>query len=256
MALLAYIHQRRARKDILIMTHQILGYPSFEINEKAMDAFYRADVDMVELQIPFSEPVADGPLFLRANQMAVEKGVKVAQCMEFAHKMVQKFRIPILLMTYYNIVYKYGVEAFLDRCKEIGIYGLIVPDAPMEDAQELYDGCKKRKLDIVGLATAYTEPDRLAQIAQMAEGFIYYIPRKGVTGSKTKFEPEVLEKIKAVGALTRKRIGVGFGIQDREDVERLKGVCDIAIIGSQVLKTIEESGVEGLEAFLNRLCKK
>lgn len=243
------VNKLKENKDILLMTHQIIGYPSFEINERAIEIFSENGVDFVELQIPFSEPVADGPLFLNANQKAVEKGVKVQQCFEFVEKMINKFDMKFIIMTYYNIVFKYGITQFVRKCKDIGVKGLIIPDAPIDDAKEFYDICKEYGVEAIGLITPYSDDERLKQISNTCEGFIYYVPRKGVTGSKTKFDKEIMYKIKSVKEKTKKNVAVGFGIQEREDIVELKGVADIAIIGSKVLKIIEEEGIQQLDRF-------
>lgn len=253
MGLETYIKQKRKEKDILIMTHQILGYPSFEVNEKAIDIFNNNGIDIIELQIPFSEPVADGPTFLNANQAAIKNGVRVSECLDFVEKMVQKYKTPFLIMTYYNIVFKYGIQKFVEKCKEIGVRGLIVPDAPIDDAKDFFDVSSQFGVDAVGLATAYTDDKRLMEISKMCSGFIYYVPRKGVTGNKTTFDKELVDKISCVKEMTGKNIAVGFGIQGREDIEKLRGVSDIAVIGSKVLKVIEEEGINELDGFIKSL---
>ena len=249
-----YINEKKKSKDILLMSHQILGYPSFEENERVIELFAKNKVDLVELQIPFSDPVADGPTFMKANQTAVENGIKVGQCLEFMAKMVKKHEeIPFLFMTYFNIIYKYGIEKFAQKCMKIGVKGLIVPDAPIDDANEFFAICTKNGIDAVGLATAYTKNDRMAEISHKCGGFIYYVPRKGVTGQKTKFGDDVLDRIKEVGALVDKNIAVGFGISSRSDVQKLVGAADIAIIGSKILNVLENDGLQAVDEFLKNL---
>ena len=202
MSLENYINEKKKEKNILIMTHQILGYPSFEINEKAIELFYENGVDLIELQIPFSEPVADGPIFMKANQIAVNSGIGLEECLVFVEKMISKYtKLPFLIMTYFNIVFKYGMDAFVKKCKEIGVRGLIIPDAPIDDAQDFFEICINNDIDLIGLTTAYTEDKRLVEISKKSGGFIYYVPRKGVTGQKTVFDDEVIDKISSVKAL-------------------------------------------------------
>ncbi len=249
-----YINEKKKSKDILLMTHQILGYPSFEANEKVIELFHKNGVDLVELQIPFSDPVADGPIFMKANQTAVESGVKVVQCLEFMAKMVKKYPdLPFLFMTYFNIVYKFGVENFAKKCREIGVKGLIVPDAPIDDAKDFFTICSENGIDAVGLATAYTKSERMQEIATECGGFIYYVPRKGVTGQKTNFDTDVLEKIKELKTKIDKNVAVGFGISCKDDVQKLAGVADIAIIGSKILNVLESEGLQAVDKFLSNL---
>ena len=130
----SYIKQRLQTKDILLMTHIVIGYPSFEESMKVVEQMVDAGVDMMELQIPFSEPMADGPVILKANQDALKKGARVKSCFEFAEQVVKKFKIPFLFMSYYNILFKYGVEKFAEKMAKIGLKGAIVPDLPPGNA--------------------------------------------------------------------------------------------------------------------------
>ena len=121
-------------KKILLMTHLVLGYPSFEVNQQVIRQMVDNGVDVIELQIPFSEPVADGPVILKANQESIATGTKVRDCLAFAAEMTAAHNIPFLFMTYYNILFKYGLEKFFAKAKEIGVQGFIVPDLPPEEA--------------------------------------------------------------------------------------------------------------------------
>lgn len=253
MELKQYIEERKKSKEILIMAHQVMGYPGFGINTEAIDVFCRNGVDMIELQIPHSDPLADGPLFSKANQKAIEQGVRVNDCMDYAESITGKYDIPILFMTYYNIVYQYGVEKFAKKCRSINVRGLIIPDAPADEAKELYDACMENGLDAAGFATPFSKDDRLKLVSETCGGFVYFNPRKGVTGYKTDFNDEILASIRRVKAVVQKPVGVGFGIRTREDVEYLKGTADIAIIGSRILNEIESNGMEGLEKFIGSI---
>ncbi|UWG98835.1 tryptophan synthase subunit alpha [Dehalobacter sp. DCM] len=244
------LEDAKKTKKILLMTHQIIGYPDFETNEKAIECFCQNGVDLIELQIPFSDPIADGPVFTKSNQTVLEKGIKVNECLHFVEKMTRKYPIPFLIMTYYNIVYQYGVEKFIDRCKEIGVQGTIVPDAPLDEARSYYDYSREQGLAAVSIATPYSDEERLQVIAAVGSGFIYYVPRKGVTGSKTSFASEVLGGIRKAKEVTGKMIAVGFGIQGADDVANLVGAADIAIIGSKIQQVIEAEGLNGLDRFL------
>ncbi|NBJ16509.1 MAG: tryptophan synthase subunit alpha [Dehalobacter sp. 4CP] len=249
------IEAMRREKKILLMTHQIIGYPDFAANEKAIECFYNNGVDLIELQIPFSDPIADGPVFTKSNQAVLEKGIKVSDCLKFIERMARKYPIPFLVMTYYNILYQYGVEAFIDRCKEIGVQGTIVPDAPLDEARVYYDYSRQQGLAAVSIATPYSDPKRLQEIADIGSGFIYYVPRKGVTGSKTTFDSEILDGIQKAKKETGKTIAVGFGIQGPEDVAHLIGTADIAIIGSKIQLVLETEGLSGLDQFLGDIAR-
>ncbi|WP_139491774.1 tryptophan synthase subunit alpha [Brevibacillus dissolubilis] len=250
------IESKKSTKRIQIMTHQILGYPDFETNYEMIKLFAKYGVDYVELQIPFSEPIADGPVFLKANQDALKNGVTVEQCFAFAEKVAAEFNIPFLFMTYYNILYAQGVEAFVKRSKEIGIKGLIVPDAYPEGSAEYFEACQKHGVDAIVLTTPYTTPERMEYLNSLASGFVYCVARKGVTGSKTKFDDATTEYIANCRASLDVPIGVGFGIQEREDIDYLAGKSDIAIVGSELLKVLERDGLAGVERLLAELTEE
>ena len=243
------------KNKITLMTHQVIGYPDMETNERALEIFEKNGVEFTELQIPFSAPSADGPTFVKANQESLDRGTTVKASMEFIEKSVRKFDIKILIMTYYNIVYQYGVEEFVKKAAEIGVWGLIIPDATIEDASELYEYCEKYDVNPVLIATPYTDESRLEQIAAKGKGFIYYVPRAGVTGKKTIFSDDVTRKIERIKEVTKMKCAVGFGIQEKKDIDFLSGHADIAIIGSAITRVIENEGIEKVDDFLKKLMR-
>src|SRR3989339_1955631 len=146
MQLAEQLRHARTKKEILLMTHLVLGYPSFAVNRKVIDQMVTNGVDVIELQIPFSEPMADGPMIIKANQESIANGTKVADCLAFAEEMAAQYDIPFLFMTYYNILFKYGVKEFLLKAKEIGIRGFIIPDLPPEEGEEYLQLAKELDL--------------------------------------------------------------------------------------------------------------
>ncbi|OHD14740.1 MAG: tryptophan synthase subunit alpha [Spirochaetes bacterium GWD1_27_9] len=252
-----HINKRLQEKKILIMTHQVLGYPSFEVNYEIIKLFAKYKIDIVELQIPFSEPIADGPVFAKANQEAIKQGVKVKDCMDFAQKVAAEFDIKFVFMTYYNILIQYGLEDFIKKSKEIGITSLIVPDAYPENSMEFFDLSYKYDVAPIAIATPYTDDERFKFIDSLTRGLLYCVPRKGVTGIKTSFDYETLAFIDKCKTNSKHPIGVGFGVQSKEDIQNLTGHTDIAIIGSHLLKTLEsgtlKEGLQKVEDFLASL---
>ncbi len=142
----SYIKEQLNKKDILLMTHIVLGYPTFEDSFNIVEAMVNAGVDLMELQIPFSEPMADGPVILHANQKSLSTGSTVKKCFAFAKKITQTFDIPFLFMSYYNILFKYGVNRFADEMQQINIQGAIVPDLPPEEGQDYLEAMGKNDL--------------------------------------------------------------------------------------------------------------
>lgn len=249
MALEQYLRERLARKDLLLMTHVVCGYPSFEDNWRELEVMAEFDVDVVELQFPFSEPSADGPLFVKANQEAINRGVRPADCFEFMGKVSAHFPFKVLMMGYYNTAFKMGSQAFVDRLAAAGGCGYILPDLPVEEAGELHGLSKSRGLAPIVLMTPTNTEDRLQALADAAEGFIYAVARKGVTGNKTEMGEDLDAFIARCRAHTDLPIGVGFGVSQKADLDFLRGKAEIAIIGTAALKAWEEGGEEGLRAF-------
>ncbi len=258
MPLNQYLAQQKAKasnsnRPAMIMTHVVCGYPSFEANWKALEVMDSFGVDLVELQFPFSEPSADGPLFVKANQEAIRSGVHVEDCFEFMAKVTAKFSFKVVMMGYYNTVFKTGHRNFLQRLKNAGAHGFILPDLPVEEAAELHSIAKELELAPIILMTPTNSDTRLAELAKSADGFIYTVARKGVTGSGTDMNAEVSGFIERCRAFTDLPLAVGFGVSKAEDVEFIGKHADIAVIGTAALKAWEEQGAEGLTAFFTQL---
>jgi tryptophan synthase alpha chain len=244
------IQEKRKKKPILLMAHQIVGYPDFETNYEMIRLFQECGVDLVELQLPFSEPIADGPLFLRANQQALERGTTVKQCLDFAQKVTSDFTIPCVFMTYYNILLQYGVERFVETARSLGIRGLIVPDAFPEESEEYFAACKQQQVDPILIVTPYTPVSRLEYLTNKTEGFLYCAARKGVTGFKTSFDDATTDFLLRCRQYSSTPIAVGFGVQRPEDVRYLVDKSDIAAVGSALLNVLEAEGIPGVKEFL------
>lgn len=248
-----YIRAKRKEKDILLMTHIVLGYPSFEASIEVVDAMVEAGVDLIELQIPFSEPMADGPVILHANQRALEAGATVEKCFEVAAMLAKKHpQVPLLFMSYYNIVFKRGIEQFAKDTQAAGLRGAIIPDVPHEEGNELFAAMAAHDLEPVLLFSPNSSEARMAEIAGHAQGLIYCIARKGVTGSNTDFGAldSYLERCRVA---TKLPLALGFGVKDAQDVRGITGKVDVAVVGSQTIKVIDSQGVEAVGGFIGGL---
>jgi tryptophan synthase alpha chain len=249
----SYIREKRKEKPILLMTHIVLGYPSFEASTQIVDAMVRAGVDLIELQIPFSEPMADGPVILHANQKALAAGATVERCFDVAAELATRHpEVPFLFMSYYNIVFKRGLDRFAADTKQAGLRGAIVPDLPHEEGDELFSAMKKHEIEPVFLFSPSTSDARMKEIAARASGFVYVVARKGVTGAKTDFGAldAYLDRCRAATSLP---LALGFGVKDAKDVRGLVGKVDIAVVGSQTIKVIDSDGVEAVGPFIGGL---
>lgn len=248
-----YIHDQLKQKDILLMTHIVMGYPSFEQSFEIVEAMVGAGVDIMELQIPFSEPIADGPVILAANQKSLERGASVEKCMAFAREAAARFDIPFLFMSYYNILHRCGLDQFAGVMAESRIRGAIVPDLPPEEGGEYIAAMAGRNLDPIYIYAPTTSPERMAYIDGFAKGFIYCVARKGVTGAETDFSTELECYLAQCRRATRLPLAVGFGVKSRRDVDFLKGKADIAVVGSETIRLVDREGTGAVAAFIRGL---
>ena len=253
MALQSFLAERKKDKDLLVMAHVVCGYPSFEANMQELEIMAEAGVDLVELQFPFSEPSADGPLFVHANEQSLKAGTTVEDCFEFMKQASERFPFQLLMMGYYNTVFKMGEETFVKRLKAAGGVGYILPDLPVEESANLHRMSEDAGIEPIILMTPTSSDKRLAQLGAVSRGLVYVVARKGVTGSKTNMGDDVLALIDRCRQHTNVPIGVGFGISGKQDMDFLRGSADMAIVGTAALKTWEESGADGLRKFFAEL---
>jgi tryptophan synthase alpha chain len=231
-----------------------MGYPSFDENRKLIAEMVGAEVELMELQIPFSEPTSDGPVIMKANDTALKQGVTVAQCLDFARDICSTYpHVAFLFMTYYNILYMRGVDTFVETAKSIGIRGIIAPDIPPEEGDEYLRACQKHGIDPIFIFTPTNTEERLQELSNVCQGFVYCVGRRGVTGQKTDFSEELQEQLNMYQRATNLPLALGFGIREKADVDFLTGKVDIAVIGTQVVRIHEEQGAEAVGVFLKGL---
>ena len=199
-------------------------------------------VDLVELQMPFSEPVADGPIFARANQSALEKGVSLEQYFDLMQRSTNQFAFPHLMMGYYNTAFRLGHLAYCDALSEGGSVGYILPDLPVDEGDELFELSRERELHPIQLMTPTNTDQRLADIGQRAAGFVYVVARRGVTGSRTEIDPGLFAFVDRCRQATDVPLALGFGLGSGADLKRLQGTVEVGIVGSQLLRVWEEEG--------------
>jgi len=247
------IEAKRAKKDLLLMTHIVLGYPSYDDSMRLVEAMVEAGVDLMELQIPFSEPMADGPVILHANSEALKAGATIEKCLLMAEKICANFDIPFLFMTYYNILYKYGVEDFVTNMKRIGIQGAIIPDLPPEEGKNFINTMRANQLAPVHIYTPNTSLERMQQLSAHSEGFIYTVARKGVTGKDTTFSSDLDGYLAQCRLATHLPLSLGFGVKSKQDVDFIRGKADIAVIGSETIRVMERDGVDAVGPFIKSI---
>jgi tryptophan synthase alpha chain len=249
----SYLRARLTQNEILLMTHIVMGYPTFEDSFGLVEAMVKAGVDLMELQIPFSEPIADGPVILHANQQALAAGATVQKCLDFARDVTQTFHIPFLFMSYYNIPFKYGLDRFATAMAERGLVGAIVPDLPPEEAEGYLAAMDKHDLAPIFIFSPTTTDERMNYIASFAKGFVYCVARKGVTGLDTSFSAQLGTYLARCRKATGLPLALGFGVKDKADIDFLKGKADIAIIGTQTIRLMDQEGVGEVGNFISTL---
>ena len=253
MALEMVLRNKLKEKDILLMTHIVLGYPSLEDSFKIVETMVDSGVDLIELQVPFSEPIADGPVIVRANQRALQRGATVKACLNLAERVVRKFDIPFLIMTYYNILFCYGVHDFVSAMAKRGLQGAIIPDLPPEEGHDYLEAMKAYDLAPILIFSPATSDKRMKYLDSFGRGFIYCVARKGVTGADTNFSTGLGSYLVRCRKATRLPLALGFGIKGRADVGFLRGQADIAVIGTETIRMIEKQGVASVRGFIRSL---
>lgn len=238
-----------------LIGHTIVNYPTPALCRESIDIMVAAGVSLIELQIPFSEPMADGPIFMAANHAALAAGVTLEQSMALMREVSARYAIPFVFMTYGNIVFKKGFTAFIEAALASGASGAIVPDLPFDsvDGHAYLTAAKQHDFPVIQLIPPNVDTQRLAQLAQTADGFIYAVARSGVTGKKTQINNELVEFLKQIRRHSDLPVAVGFGISTPEQVAILKPYADYAIIGSQALQVLQQQGTSGLRTYWQAL---
>ncbi|MBQ8400508.1 MAG: tryptophan synthase subunit alpha [Clostridia bacterium] len=222
------------------------GDPDLETTGKIVRAAVKNGADLIELGIPFSDPTAEGPVIQGANLRALSGGVTTDMIFDFVRELRQDVTIPLVFMTYANVVFSYGAEEFISTCAEIGIDGIVLPDLPFEEKGEFQPICAKYGVDLISLI-APTSHDRIAMIAKEAEGFLYIVSSLGVTGTRSEITTDLSAIVKVVRENTDIPCAIGFGISTPEQAKKMAGISDGAIVGSAIIKLMEQHGREAAE---------
>ena len=217
------------------------GDPDIETTAAVVRAAVRAGADLVELGIPFSDPTAEGPVIQEANLRALTGGVTTDQIFDLVRDLRRDVTVPMVFMTYANVVFSYGTERFIRTCSETGIDGIILPDVPFEEKDDFDPVCRKYGVDLISLI-APTSEDRIAMIAKEASGFIYIVSSLGVTGVRSEIRTDIGAMTELVRANTDIPCAVGFGISTPEQAAKMAALSDGAIVGSAIVKIIAKYG--------------
>ena len=217
------------------------GDPDLETTAKVVKAAVANGADLIELGIPFSDPTAEGPVIQGANLRALTGGVTTDKVFDLVRELRKDVTVPMVFMTYANVVYSYDAEKFIRTCEEIGIDGLILPDLPFEEKDEFLPICKKYNVDLISLI-APTSENRISMIAKEAEGFIYVVSSLGVTGTRSEIKTDLKSIVDVIRANTDVPCAIGFGISTPEQAKKMAELSDGAIVGSAIIKILEKYG--------------
>lgn len=237
-----------------LITFIMAGDPSLAATEKAILEIEKAGADIIEIGIPFSDSIADGPVIVDAAQRAIKRGVGAKECIKLVSKLRKKTDIPVVFMTSYNIPFSYGVEKFLKDCANAGVNGLILPDLPFEEAKALSSSARKYGIDLIFLIAPNTSDERAKRLAKLSRGFIYLISLTGVTGARKTLSLAVGENVKRIKGYTDKPVAVGFGISTPEQAKQAAKYSDGVIVGSAIVNIIG-SRTQSLAKFVSSLKK-
>jgi tryptophan synthase alpha chain len=227
------------------------GYPDIKATPEIAEALAESGADIIELGIPFSDPLADGATIQKASYKALQNGTTPKKCLEAAAEIRKRITTPLVFMTYYNPVLKYGPANFCRSCAESGINGLIVPDLPPEEGTRLEEATLKNDLDLIYLLAPTSTGARIKAVAERSRGFVYLVSLTGVTGARDTLPAELESFVKRVRQKTRKPLCVGFGISSAEQAERVARTADGVIVGSRLVQLIEEdSTLVSLKSFV------
>ncbi len=222
------------------------GDPDLETTAKVVRAAVENGADLIELGIPFSDPTAEGPVIQGANLRALRGGITTDKIFAFVKELRRDVKVPMVFMTYANVVFSYGAEKFISTCRDIGIDGLILPDLPFEEKEEFLPTCRQYGVDLISLI-APTSENRISMIAREAEGFIYIVSSLGVTGTRNEIRTDLSSIVKVVRENTKVPCAIGFGISTPEQAKKMANISDGAIVGSAIVKLIEKYGTDAPE---------
>ena len=251
------LKEKRKKAFIVYIT---AGDPSLSRTEEITLALDRAGVDIIELGVPFSDPLADGPTIQQASQRSLKHGTNIGSIIKLIRSIRTRSEIPLALMSYYNPIYRYGLQRFIKDTKAAGVDGVIVPDLPPEEGGELIKSADRFDYSCIFLLAPTSTQERIMLVAKKSRGFIYYVSLTGVTGARNKLPKEIVSDVRKIKRISKKPVCVGFGVSRPRQVKKISRVADGVIVGSAVIKIIERNIgkrdlVKKVSSFVSRLVK-
>lgn len=242
-----------------LITYVMVGYPTYKDTISTVRGLIEGGADIIELGFPFSDPLADGPVIQHASTISLEKGTKMNQFLDLVKQIRKESQIPLVLMTYTNILYHRGYERFFKLAKEVGLDGVITPDMTVEESKEYLRAAKKHKLDTIFLVSPNTSSSRLSQIVRQTTGFLYLVSVFGTTGVQNKIQKYTIDALKNTKKIARGKVpvGIGFGISTPQDIKSyIRSGADAAIVGSALIKIIEKTPSNKIQKTITAFTKQ
>ncbi|MFB6347592.1 MAG: tryptophan synthase subunit alpha [bacterium] len=231
----------RESGEKLFLPYLCAGDPTPDLSQKLIRTAESAGADILELGIPYSDPLADGPTIQQAAQRSLEQGTRMEEVFNLVESVREESDVPLVLMTYYNPIFRYGEDRFLERVAEVGADGVLVVDLPPEEGLDFYDKAPEYGLETILLATPTTKPDRIEDLSELATGFLYYVLVTGVTGVRSGYNPELADKIRTAGERSELPTVVGFGVSDVDQIEDYLPLVDGVVSGSYLIEGINDN---------------
>jgi len=233
-----------------LIAYLTVGYPTLATTYEVASVLANNGCDIIELGIPFSDPLADGATIQKASYQALQQGITPQVCLEAAYQLHQRITTPLVFMSYYNPILSFGLEAFCRASVKAGIDGIIIPDLPPEEGAELEASTKKLNLDLIYLLAPTSTEERISLVAEKSQGFIYLVSLTGVTGARQTLPPELEDFVKRVRQRTHQPLCVGFGVSNPEQARRVARIADGVIVGSRLIQLIEQDAtLSSLKSF-------
>lgn len=252
----AFIERQQRQKTLLIMSHCVVGFPSLEENMECIDALVEANVDIIELQMPFSDPIADGVVLSEACHHALGNKVKLVDLFELLRQASDKHRnTAFVVMTYFNPIYQFGLERAAQQLSDCGAKSIIVPDLPVHLAGNFNAFLGKYDIQVIPMITALDGKKRLENKLKFNQTMVYCVARAGVTGKKTQWNSETSDFLRTVRETSKAPIGVGFGVTQLSDIRWLKGKTDVAIMCSEFIRRYREEGLPSAAGFMSSVTR-
>ncbi len=252
-AIAEVFRRRRENGEHLLVPYIMAGDPDLGTTEKIVRSMSGIGVDLIELGMPFSDPLADGPVIQRAGERALRQNLTLRKLLNSIESMRLYVDTPIIIMTYYNLFYHFGLDRFAEEAARVGVDGLIVPDLPPEEADELRDALDRHGLAFVYLIAPTSSKERIEAIGKVARGFVYYVSRTGVTGEQKDLSADLAENLEKIRSIITLPIVVGFGVSNPEQAQRITKYADGVVMGSAIVRLIEETNQMHERAVANFL---